>query len=207
MKNRKQDEKPRSLNGYQRLETYNDYSSLIEKVVNGVLDGSVERQDAHTIAILTGYGLQAIKSASGGKMRMSVFLQDVHQHNINLTGMTREQMDRFLQGSEQMQLEVLQEVHNKDNTIDATIKALPMKVPAQKLDKEAIAELSGLTQDQVTEVFIKKPKNHKRPKKHKWMPMTNEVGRFCKVCGLQRDDGMLSPEDLEALCSGTWGGI
>lgn len=190
--------------GYQKLETFGDYASLVEKVINGVLDGTIPRQDAHSVAILTGYGIQAIRESNSGKMRMSVFLQDVHKNSIRFESMSRDEIDRFLQGDESIQLEVLQQVQEKSGMIRGEIKALPLKKSEPLLNKKLISNMSGVPEDQVREVLTSEVESielERRPV-HKWGFSAGGDIRFCSICGLEKE--RLQPEDAESVCSGEW---
>lgn len=192
------------LGNYQQLQTYNQYVDLIEKVINGVLDRSIARQDAHTVAILTGYGINALREATGGKLKMSVFMQDMRKVNVEM--LSSEDMDRFLQGDENTQIEVLKQLEDKGGIVTAEVKLLPRKELKPKLDTKLISDMSGIAADKVKdalegseEIVIEKDKAH-----HDWARAIGKAGvRFCMNCGLERE--MLQPEDMESVCSMQWG--
>lgn len=179
---------------------------MVSACIKGVLRKQLDRQTAHTVAVLTGYFISALREARGGKLRLSVFLQDVQKSNLTVEMFSREQMDRFLQGDETVQMEVLQEIQQRSGSVTAEVRALPVKVPQARIDKELISEMSGLTTDEVKDVFSGNADEAIEVENrllHDWMPTAGGIGRFCQACGMRKEK--LEPQDMESTCSGEWG--
>ena len=140
-------------------------------------------------------------------MRMNVYLQQVK--SINTSGLSREQMDQFLQGSEEVQLEVLQQIEDKGGLNTVEVKPVAVKPIVPKIDAEVIADMTGLTEQQVEDVFNGKKEEKVRFKPIEFDHLTHEWGtkpegiRWCKACGTTRE--ILQAEDADSPCSGVFG--
>lgn len=196
------------------LDSYEDIVILTGKIINGLLKrgelSDITRQDAHTIFIGAGYLTNAMREARGGKMKMSVYLQDVHNHRINFENVPSDQIDRFLQGSEEVQLEVLQHIKTQGNLIDAEVRPIVKKMPTPRVDTKLISDLSGLDQEKVKDILKEDLKENEiidievtdKPI-HDWKFTAGGVTRFCSSCGTQR--AILQTEDMTSICSKQWG--
>ena len=187
------------------LQSFSDYVDLVQDVINGIFDKTVTRQDAHTIAILTGYGVQALREARGGKTQMTVFLQDMHKNKIKVDMLSQEEMDRFLQGTEDVQMEVLQQLEAKGGLIECEARVIPKQEPKAKLDTKLISGMSGITQEKIQDVF--KVESGVCPEtspvlKHEWAKSLGGNVNFCINCGLERH--ILTEVDKTGACSGEW---
>ena len=197
---------PASLSGNISLQSYNDYVNLVETLVNGVLHGEIERQVAHTCAVLTGYGLNALREAHGGKTQISVFLQNMNQ--VKVESLSQEQMTRFLQGDEETQFEILKEAE-KDGVIETTATVVVPKAPIARLETKLIAQMAGTDQDTIKEVLMDGKTVEEiavpvaRHPVHEWEKAAGGKSRFCTKCGAERV--VLQQDDMTAVCSEDWG--
>jgi hypothetical protein len=184
-----------------QLATYPDYVSLMEDLINQVLYEDFDLKRANTVGALANYGLNALRSATGGKMRMNVYLQQVR--SVDVSGLSREQMDQFLQGNEEVQLEVLKQIEDKGGLNTAEIKPVVIKPLTPKVNTEMVSQLTGLTEEQAESVFKGEKEEiefHHTP--HNWDTKPGG-GRWCQSCGKETD--MLQMEDAEEACSEVFG--
>lgn len=137
-------------------------------------------------------------------MRMSVYLQDVHNQRINLENVPPDQIDRFLQGSEEIQLEVLQQIKEKDNSTSVELKPVLKKTPQPRLDTKLISNMSGVDAQDIKGIIsgdvVDVEINDKLH--HVWELSIGNEKRICKACGLEKEH--LQPGDLNSICSGEW---
>jgi hypothetical protein len=205
LKKPKEERAPQSDLPPLELDCYEDYVSLIGKTINGVLGRGelkdITRQDAHSIGILTGYGLQALHKARGGQVRMSVFLQDMR--SINLDNIPSDQLDRLLQGNEEVQMEILRHYKTEGDTINAEVKPIIKKPIEPKLDTKLLSDMSGIERKEIVKLFdgerIEILEAEAPISKHDWVFTVNKEKRFCQKCLAERD--ILQPEDITAACS------
>jgi hypothetical protein len=197
---------------YLPLQSYDDYANLVEKVINGLLQRGplvgIDTKTAHTIGVLCGYGNNALRDARGGKLQMSVFLQDMRR--INVESLSRDQITEFLQGDEHTQIEVLKQIVDKEGKTIVEAEVLPKKPPTPKLDTELLAKMSGLPPEDVKETLEWGTPPESQPAKrlkHDWAKTLSGTKRYCKTCGLEKE--ITESEDFTALmtgvCSGEWG--
>ena len=174
-------------------------------MVNGILDKSIDRRDAHTVAILTGYGINALREATGGKMKMSVFLQDMHRNKVKIEMLSQEEMDRFLQGNEEIQIEVLKQLEDRGGIVEAEVSIKPDRQLKPKLDTQLLSNMTGIDVDKVKDVLDGKIEPPKRIEalQHEWTRDLAARTMFCLNCGIERDK--LKVDDKTWACSGSWG--
>jgi hypothetical protein len=184
------------------LQCYEDYVNLIEETINGVLNKTIDSKTANSVGMLTGYGIQSLREARGGKLRMSVFLNDMKKVNVEM--MSSDEMDRFLQGDENVQIEVLQQLEDRGGIVNAEVVMTPKVEQRAKMDMPLLAEVSGIEQEQLKEALRGEGEqpvvNHR---KHEWARPLGGNGRFCLNCG--QETKMLQPHDMTSPCSGIWG--
>jgi hypothetical protein len=193
---------------YLPLQSYDDYANLVEQVINGLLkrgplDG-IDTKTAHTIGVLCGYGNNALRDARGGKLQMSVFLQDMRR--INVESLSRDQITEFLQGDENTQIEVLKQITDKEGKTVVEAEVLPKKQPVPKLDTELLSNLSGIPQEDIKDVLegdVIPDMERKEKPQHEWEQTAGKTSRYCKVCG--KGVKKLSATDMESVCSLQWG--
>jgi hypothetical protein len=184
------------------LQCYADYVDLIEETINQALNKEIDSKTANTVGMLTGYGLQAIRESSGGKMKMSVFLKDMT--NVKVEMLTPDEMDRFLQGNDEVQIEVLKQLEDRGGIVEAEVTMTAKTEQKAKLDIPLLAEVSGIEPGKVRDALSgegEKPVATHR--QHKWERAIGGGARFCMNCGTERQ--MLQPADMTAPCSGQWG--
>ena len=184
-----QEEKP----GKRQLQTYQNYVDLMQELINGVLDDGLDLKVANTAGALANYGLNALRAATGGKMRMNIYLQNVRQ--VDLSGLDNEQMDQFLQGNDDVKMEVLKLIEDKGGLTTAEVKTAPVRLKPPKIDAEVISEMTGMPEQQVKDVFAGKGKFHD------WV--SRPGGTMCKNCG--KEVGLLNQEETMSQCSGVFG--
>lgn len=153
---------------------------------------------------LANYGLNALRAATGGKMRMNVYLQQVR--SVDVSGLSREQMDQFLQGSEEVQLEVLKQVEDKGGLMSAEVRpSINLKTIKPTIDTTMVAQMTGLTEDEAKDVFAGAKEVFAGRKligaTHRWMARPG--GSMCKKCGAET--GLLTEDDMTSPCSETPG--
>jgi hypothetical protein len=194
---------PAKTHEYRNLQSYDDYVNLIQDTINGVMDETIPTKIAHTVGVLTGYGLQALREARGGKMRMSVFMQDMRKVKVEM--LSQEEMDLFLQGSEEVQMEVLKQLEDRGGIVEGevTIK----EEPKPKLDTKVLATMTGLSTKQVKDVLsgqtVAEEIKMQPDDNHQWEQALNGGTRFCLNCGVERHT--LQLKDMTSACSGQWG--
>ena len=184
------------------LQTYSDYVDLIEDTINGVLTKQIDSKTANSVGMLTGYGLQAIRESSGGKLKMSVFLKDMSRVRVEL--LSADEMDRFLQGDENVQIEVLQQLEERGGIITTDVEIIAKNPPAPKTDMKLLSNLSGIEQSELKDVLngdVEELPTVSR-RKHEWIMAIGGSIRFCSNCGTER--AILQPADMESACSGDW---
>jgi len=185
---------------HRSLQSYDDFVNLIEYTINGVFNKTVARQDAHTVAILTGYGIQALREARGGRMKMSVFLNDMQK--VKVEALSQEEMDRFLQGDENTQMEVLQQLKGRGDIVEAEVKVIQKQEPKARLDTKMIGKMSGVEPDKVREALAGEAVEHSAKLTHEWTHSLGGNTRFCLNCGIEKS--FLEPKDMQTACSGEW---
>jgi hypothetical protein len=175
---------------------------LIEDTINGVFDKSIDAKTANAVGMLTGYGLNALREARGGKMKMSVFLRDMRAVKVEM--MSTEDMDRFLQGDENVQIEVLQQLEEKGGVIEAGVAMTAKQEIKPKLDVPLIAQMTGIDKADVKDALSGEgEKPVIKHKLHEWAKTLAGNTRFCLGCGEERE--RLQPEDASSACPGDWG--
>jgi predicted RNA-binding protein YlxR (DUF448 family) len=184
------------------LQSYEDYVNLIEETINGVFNKTVDSKTANSVGMLTGYGLQALREARGGKQKMSVFLQDMRRVNVEM--LSQDEMDRFLQGDENVQIEVLQTLEGRGGIVEAEVIMTPKKEQKPKTDIKLLSQVAGIEVDKVKDALDGEGEKPPMVRKvHEWTRALGGNTRFCIECGLERS--ILQPEDMTAPCSGDWG--
>ena len=183
---------------HRSLQTYNDYVDLIQDTINGVLDKTIDRQSAHTVAILTGYGIQALREARGGKLKMSVFLNDMRR--VNVEALSQEEMDRFLQGNENVQMEVLQALEDKGGIIEVEAKVVEKQQLQPKMDTKLISHMAGIKAADVSDALAGETIDKGEKQVHNWVKAFGGTNRFCAYCGVQE-----AVARVGKACSGEWG--
>jgi hypothetical protein len=178
------------------LQTYQDYVDLMQSLINGVMSDQLELKKANTVGALANYGLNALRSATGGKMRMNVYLQSVR--SVDISGLSRDEMDRFLQGNEEVQMEVMKQIEDKGGLSTAEVRAIPLKLKPPKIDAEVISKMTGMPEQQVKDVFAGKKLIGNT---HEWVARPG--GNMCKTCGAEA--GLLTEDDTKSSCSGVFG--
>lgn len=142
-----------------------------------------------------------MREARGGKMKMSVYLQDVHNHRINLENIPPELMDRFCQGNEEVQMEILQQV-TKGNVVDAEVRPAIKKAPQPRMDANLISDISGMDKEQVKDLLkgdvvdVEVSQTHPI---HDWIITIGGQKRMCIKCSAERE--VLQPPDMTSVCS------
>ena len=186
-------------------------ANLTGKIINGLLNRGelkdIERQDAHAIFVGTGYLINALRESRGGKLTMSVYLQDVHKHRINLENVPVDQIDRFLQGTPDIQMEVLKQIEDNGHLVNAEVKPVITGPPKRAtVDTELIAEMSGLDKSEIKDLLKEEVDGEiifdaEKPI-HDWRLVLGGEHKFCSKCGAQRQT--LQEEDMTSLCSEEW---
>jgi hypothetical protein len=200
----KQEEKqlPATIPERRSLQSYQDYVDLAEEMINGIFDKTYDTKQTNAACAVASFGLQAIKEGNSGKLKMNVFLQNME--TVNVGALSTEEMDRFLQGSEDVQVEVLQILEARGGMKSADVKVTPKKEIKPKIDVKVLSKLTGLEGDSLKQAFAgagEKPTlSHKV---HDWIKAVNSEVRFCKDCGKETE--RLQPEDATSPCSGEWG--
>lgn len=190
---------------YRKLQCYADFVDLIEFTINGVFDKTIDPKTANAVGMLTGYGLQSVREATGGKQKMSVFLKDM-KANVKVEMMSSEEMDRFLQGDENVQIEVLQQLEEKGGIIEAEVTMTAKQEVRPKLNVPLISQMTGIDKSEVRDALSGEgEKPVIKHKLHEWAKTLAGDTRFCLNCGEERE--RLQPEDAESACPGDWGAV
>lgn len=177
----------------------------MEEVINGVLNGVIEPKVAHCAGVLTGYATNLLRESTGGKQKISVFLSNMQQVKVEM--LSQDEIARFCQSSEEIQYEILKTLETRGGLVDAEIKMIEKKPPAPKLDTKLLSDMTGYEPDQIKEVLagadnLKSSASSKSL--HSWTKALGEKGiRFCQHCGQEKT--RLEIEDMESICSKTWG--
>jgi hypothetical protein len=155
----------------------------------------------------TGYLINSLRESRGGKLTMSVYLQDVHKHRINLENVPVDQVDRFLQGTPEIQMEVLKQIEDGGHLVNAEVKPVIVGPPKRAtVDTQLIAEMSGLDKTEIKDLLKDEVDGEiifdaEKPI-HDWRAVLGGEHRFCSKCGCQRQT--LNEEDMTSLCSEEW---
>jgi hypothetical protein len=193
------------------LNSYQDVADLTGKVINGLLNrgelAGIERQNGHAIFVGMGYLTNALRESHGGRVTMSVYLQDVHKHRINLENVPVDQVDRFLQGTPEIQMEVLKQIEDSGHLVNAEVKPVIVGPPKRAVvNTELIAEMSGLDKTEIKDLLKDEVDGEiifdaEKPI-HDWRAVLGGEHRYCVKCGAQRQT--LNEEDMTSLCSEEW---
>lgn len=166
------------------------------------MNKTIDSKTANSVGMLTGYGIQSLREASGGKLKMSVFMKDMRAVKVEM--MSSEDMDRFLQGDDEVQIEVLKQLEERGGVIETEVTMTPKKEVRPRLDVPLIAQMSGIAKEEIKDVLsgeVETPIIAKH-KTHVWERALGGGTRFCLDCGKERQ--MLQPADMTEPCSGDW---
>lgn len=188
--------------GKRSLQSYSDYVDLAQDLINGVLSEEIDTKKAHCVAILIGYGTNALREARGGKLMMTTFLQDMRKVKVEM--LSNEDMDAFLQGNEETQIEVLKRLEDKGGVVTAEVTVNPKRAPKAKLDTELLSNMAGITAEEVKDALSGEPIEVEMVRRsHKWELNIGGTVRFCMNCGMEKD--VEEAVDGHSACSGEWG--
>jgi hypothetical protein len=189
-KKKQQEENPNLPPSAKRrtLQTYQNYLDLFEEVINDVWADQLDNKKANTICVAAGYAMTALKGAGQGKMKLNIFLQDMHKVKVRVEELSQEQMDAFLQGDEDAQVEILQGLAAIGGIQDVEAEIVPRQEKRAKLNVPLISKMTGIP-DVKAALNKEGDKPSMKVEKHQWMwDVTGKI-RFCATCCTEADAG------------------